>query len=441
MALDFLILYEHIVRELDCDALLMAELRRRGYSVELFQLMDRKKLRYFFRKKPRVIVTSAMYDNETLNSFVYNNVGKVDRVVNLHWEEVLSREQEESDFYNLNENAAKCVHICWGKAAKDRIVKNGVPEKNAVITGAIHLDFFLPQFASLFKTKEELAEEFGLDKNKKWFCYISSFSCAQMDDKEIEELNDMTNLDFTGFKAVGNRSMRVTLDWFDRLLNEHPEIELIYRPHPSEWDSPPLAEMRAKHPNFHVITNYTVKQWIKVSDLLGTWLSTSIAEIYYAGKNCVVIRPERLYDDYDPVTYEGCNAADSYEKLNEYVTNPTMEFPIDVPLLKSHYDVIDGYPSYMRICDLLEEVYKDPPRDHPFSEGYKPHFNFIKFIALWVFSVMRFLHINPHWFDFLGKKLTDTTERMINYHAKAHVDPDDLEKLIGQMSECIEEKV
>ena len=176
MALDFLILYEHIVRELDCDALLMAELRRRGYSVELFQLMDRKKIKYFFWKKPKVIVTSAMYDNETLNSFVYNNVGKVDRVVNLHWEEVLSREQEESNFYNLNENAAKCVHVCWGKAAKDRIVKNGVPEKNAVITGAIHLDFFLPQFASLFKTKEQLADEFGLDKNKKWFCYISFLS-------------------------------------------------------------------------------------------------------------------------------------------------------------------------------------------------------------------------------------------------------------------------
>ena len=112
MALDFLILYEHIVRELDCDALIMAELRRRGYSVELFQLMDRKKLKYFFWKKPRVIVTSAMYDNETLNSFVYNNVGKVNRVVNLHWEEVLSKEQEESNFYNLNENAAKCVHVC-----------------------------------------------------------------------------------------------------------------------------------------------------------------------------------------------------------------------------------------------------------------------------------------------------------------------------------------
>ena len=440
MALDFLILYEHIVRELDCDALLMAELERRGYSVELFQLMDRKKLRYFFRKKPKVIVTSAMYNNETLNSFVYNNVGKVDRVVNLHWEEVLSREQEESDFYNLNENAAKCTHICWGNAARDRIVKNGVPAGNAVVTGALHLDFFLPQFESLMKTREQLAEEFSIDPAHKWLCYISSFSCAQMDDKEIAELNDMTALDFTGFRAVGARSMKVTLEWFDRLLTEQPELELIYRPHPSEWESAPLQEMMAKHKNFHVISAYTVKQWVKVCDQIATWMSTSIAEIYFAGKSCVVVRPEPLYDDYDPVTYEGVNAADSYEKLVAYLADENMPFPIDEQRLRSHYDVIEGYPTYMRICDLLEEVYKNPPRDYPFSEGYKPHFNAVKFIALWVFSVMRTLHINPHWFDFLGRKLTDTVERMINYNLKARVSKKDLRALIDRMKACIAAK-
>ena len=48
MGLDFLFLYEHIVRELENDCLIMAELERRGYSCELFQLMDRKMLKYFF---------------------------------------------------------------------------------------------------------------------------------------------------------------------------------------------------------------------------------------------------------------------------------------------------------------------------------------------------------------------------------------------------------
>ena len=151
-----------------------------------------------------------------------------------------------------------------------------------------------------------------------------------------------------------------------------------------------------------------------------------------------MVRPEPLYDDYDPVTYEGVNAADSYEKLVAYLADETMPFPIDEQRLRSHYDVIEGYPTYMRICDLLEEIYKNPPRDYPFSEGYKPHFNAVKFIALWVFSVMRTLHIDPHWFDFLGRKLTDTVERMINYNLKARVSKKDLRALVDRIKACIE---
>ena len=61
MALDFLILYEHVVREYESLLLLKLELERRGYSVEIRQLLDRKKLRYFTYKKPRVLVSSNMY--------------------------------------------------------------------------------------------------------------------------------------------------------------------------------------------------------------------------------------------------------------------------------------------------------------------------------------------------------------------------------------------
>ncbi|MEA5051613.1 MAG: surface carbohydrate biosynthesis protein [Oscillospiraceae bacterium] len=421
MALDFLFLYEHIVREFENDCLVMAELERRGYSSELFQLMDRKKLKYFTWKKPKVIVTSAMYDNETLNSFVYNNVGKLQKVVNLHWEEVLSREQEDSDFYSLTQNARRCTHICWGEAAKKRIVSKGVPENNAVVTGAVQLDFLYPMFDGYFKSRDALAQQFGLDPDRRWLCYISSFSCAWMDDKEVAELNEMTDLDFAGFKAVGARSMRATLAWFDRLLDEMPDIELIYRPHPSEWQSPPLEAMKQKHPHFHVISDYSVKQWVKCCDTLLTWMSTSIAEVYFAKKSCLVLRPEPLHDDYDPVTYEGCDAIADYDALKAALARDKVDFPIDEARLRAHYDVDPEYPAYMRVADLLEWTLKNPPRDLPFSQGYTPRFNAAKFFVLFALKAMNTLHVNPHWFDFLSKKLTDQTERLMNYYKKARV--------------------
>ena len=71
MALDFLILYEHTVREYESDLLLKLELERRGYTAEIRQLLDPKHLRLFGKDKPEVLVASCMYDNEAINSHVY----------------------------------------------------------------------------------------------------------------------------------------------------------------------------------------------------------------------------------------------------------------------------------------------------------------------------------------------------------------------------------
>ena len=422
MGLDFLILYEHIVREFESNCLLMAELRKRGYSVELMQLMSRKKLRYFLWKKPKVILTSAMYDNETLNSFVYNNVGRLNRVINLHWEEVLSREQEQSDFYSLKQNAAKCVHICWGEAAKERIVSHGVGEGNAVVTGAMHLDFLDDNLKKQLLGKHRLSKIYGLDESLNWALYISSFSCASMDDAEIEELNNMTALDFTGFRAVGLRTMKTTLEWLERLLIDRPNTLVIYRPHPSEWESSPLAELQKRYHNFRVISEYAVREWVYACDTIISWMSTSIAEVYFLKKNCIILRSERLYDDYDPVIYEGCDAADSYDELLKRFDSSNERFPIEPHLIEAHYSFIPGIPAYTRIADLCERVYHNEPHELPFSEGYTPHFNLLKFITLFMLNLIVTLRINPKYFRFLfGKPFTDKAARLIGYIKKSKV--------------------
>ena len=51
MALDFLILYEHTVREYESDLLLKLELERRGYTVRIRQPLDAKDLRRFGKDK------------------------------------------------------------------------------------------------------------------------------------------------------------------------------------------------------------------------------------------------------------------------------------------------------------------------------------------------------------------------------------------------------
>lgn len=115
------------------------------------------------------------------------------------------------------------------------------------------MDFLRPEFDGYFKDKQTLCKEFGLDPAKQLHLYISSFGYASMNDDEVAELSKMAGTDFTGFAKTNRVSMKETLRWFDEYLGQHPEVELVYRRHPSEWNSPALEELAKKRPNFHVI--------------------------------------------------------------------------------------------------------------------------------------------------------------------------------------------
>lgn len=396
MSLDFLILYEHVVREYESITLLKLELERRGYTAEIRQLLDRKKLKYFTYKKPKVLVASAMYDDKTMNSFVYNNVGVCNKVVNLHWEQVLSEEQENSPFFNCGQSASYAMHTCWGTQARDRIVKYGVPIENTAITGPIQMDFLRPQFDGYYMDKNSLCSEFGLDPQKKLVLYISSFSTAYMSDQEVAELNRLAGVGFDQFKLTSQKTMNTTLDWVDKYLSgpDGENVEFVYRRHPSEWNSPILEKMAAKHKNFHLITKYSVKQWIKASDIIFSWMSTSIAEIYFAGKSCFVLRPYPIEWEYDPVVYKDCKRIDNYADFEKCFSIENPPFPIDEKLMLSHYD-FTRTPSYIRMADVLEKVLLEDEGERKPFDHFKPSFSWLKYFSLIGLHAMYAIRLDP----------------------------------------------
>lgn len=422
MGLDFLILYEHTVREYESDLLLKLELERRGYRCEIRQLLDRKKLRYFTWKKPKVLVSSCMYDNEAINSHVYNNIGRCDKIVNLHWEQMLSDDQEEGAWFNMNGNAKKCIQTCWGQRTAARLQAHGMEAKNTPVTGAVMMDFLRPEFAGYFAGKEALCRQFGLDPAKHLHLYISSFGYASMTDAEVEELSRMAGTDFSGFARTNRVSMAETLRWFDQYLGEHPEVELVYRRHPSEWKSAALDELAARRPNFHVIFAGSVKEWIVAADSISIWMSTAIAEVYMAGKSCHILRPYPIEHEYDPVIYKDAAYVTSYEDFAAAMARPNPPFPIAKEVIEGYFDPSDT-PAYKRMCDLLEQVYREPPRDKPMGEGFAPHFNWLKFFALWGVHVLFFFRLEPKKVFFFCRPLADFAQRIYGYVEKAYVSP------------------
>lgn len=365
MSIDFLILYEHKVREFENICLIKVELERRGYSVIFSNTFDVKNLKLFFLK-PEVLVGKAM-ETVWLYKQTIKKCGRVKKIVNLQWEQVINEDEEKQKIWTPSGKAKEATHICWGKKSYNRLKKAGV--KNAVITGHIAMDFLRPEFKEYYKSKQEITREFNLDNNKKLVLFISSFGLNSdiIDEEMFKTMNLNYNYDWGKTLNEGDMSRSKILEWADRLLTERKDIVFVYRPHPSENYNKKsiLDELAEKHSNFKVIREYSVKQWILVADRVLTWVSTSIVEAFFAKKHVGVLRPISLSKDTQNVEiYKDIKPITTYEKMLEEIDNPSEEFPIQESVIREHY-LVDETPSYIKVCDLLEEVLKTSKYDLP----------------------------------------------------------------------------
>ena len=251
--------------------------------------------------------------------------------------------------------------------------------------------------------------------------YISSFGYASMTEQEVKELLRHGGRIFTGFAGTNRTSMEQTLAWFDQYLAGHPEVQLVYRRHPSEWNSPALEALAQKRPNFRVIFADSVKQWIVAADQIFIWMSTAIAEVYFAGKSCRILRPVPIEHEYDPVIYKGADHITDYAAFAAAADAPdSAPFPIAKEVIEGYFDRSDT-PAYVRMADLLEDVYKNPPRDQPFSPPFRPHFNLLKFCALIGVHMMYAVKFDPARLAGVAPGFADMASRIYGYIEKAHI--------------------
>ena len=294
------------------------------------------------------------------------------------------------------------------------------------------MDFLRPEFKGYFKDKAALCREFGLDPAKQLHLYISSFGYASMSDAEVAELSKMAGTDFSGFAATNRISMAETLRWFDAYLGDHPEVELVYRRHPSEWNSPALEALAKKRPNFHVIFADSVKQWIVAADSISIWMSTAIAEVYMAGKSCHILRPAPIEHEYDPVIYKGARYVTNYEDFCAAMAEQDPPFPIEREVIEGYFDP-SPRPAYLRMADLLETVYKEPPRDAPMGEGFTPHFNLLKYCALWGVHFLYRRKWEPRRVFAFCPPLAQFAQRIYGYVDKAYIPPAEIEAMTARI--------
>lgn len=298
--IDVLFVYEHKVREIETIIAIKTLLELEKLKVEIIWVRNYARLRYFLYKKPRLIVIPYLYTNKELYDTVISICGNITKIINLQWEQVFNGES--IDIKSNPKGIPKdAVHICWGKVSYERLKKTNT--KNLLLSGAPQLDFLRSTFNDYFYSKKEIIKKYKLNPQKKMILFISSFSYYSLSDSELNEIQPLVDFDTYFFRTITIKSKNTIIEWFKLFLEEYKDYQIIYRPHPAELKDQLLENFKNENEDFIIISNESVKQWIKVSDIVLNWYSTSGVEAYFAGKSNYFLRPYTLPDNLEYQMY------------------------------------------------------------------------------------------------------------------------------------------
>ena len=129
---------------------------------------------------------------------MYNNIGRCNKIVNLHWEQMLSDTQEEGDWFNMNGNASAVCRPAGHAHRQPARRLHGMEAKNTLSDRRRHDGLSAPEFNG-YLIRLRCAGEFGLDPEKQLHLYISSFGYASMSEEGGSRAFQNAGTDFTGF--------------------------------------------------------------------------------------------------------------------------------------------------------------------------------------------------------------------------------------------------
>ena len=419
----FLFLYEVKNRELESLCLLKYELERRGYSVAIVQVLHHLHRTWLcLPYSATILVTFALYNDDRIRAFS-GFCRDFKCIVNLQWEQIY-RNRDESDLdtlHHIKGSACNMIHIAWGPFTADKLIDLcGISTSNVVKAGHIAMDFTKPKFHGYYMDREMLLRQYDISADKKILLFISSFSYVDIPKSILEsESYQQVGISLMDFSQLSVLSQSTLFQWLRDILPRHPECIFIYRPHPVEIGSAMLAEMEDSLPNFHVIRDFSVKQWISAADKIYTWYSTAAADAYFCGKNFDILRPVPLPYDMELVLYNGCHFITEPQDFDRSIDCPEAGAPIKEETFDRFYGYGKESYTYITISDALEAAFRDPTdRCAQFRKTPK-YYTLYRIIRLplragkrWVLDFLGWAYTSGHL-----KKIHGSLEETVKLHS------------------------
>ncbi len=364
---DIIMYYELPERSMDSYLLIQAEMKKRGYTVKFSNNFWTDLWKNLFRV-PQIVLTSGCRNLADI-SFQDSYILKKDVVwVNLQEEQVAYAGGGDLDSFKPVDRAKEAYHFCWGQFAKNYMEEAGVEKDHIIDMPPLQFDLAKPRFSGLYKSREAIAEEYGINPDKKWilfasdFCEYANFNTEQLLQKHVDERGETRRIVYNLEKAT----CLMMTEWWDKLLSENEDYVIIYRPHPSEYCIiPQIGELAEKYENFFIIKDYSIKQWNHVVEIYTTWISTSVLEAYYSGIPVFALAANESISnkDYNISIFDENKYIKDYNTFKKILEEPEKYRDVYNPLNSSEIEKYYGNHkdeyAYLKICDYLEQILKD----------------------------------------------------------------------------------
>ena len=377
-----IIFYEHKARELESIVLLKEELEKKGIKVVLYSYLFEyyESIRYMKNHPADLIVIPWLYvyrSYELLMPFVRINPRCV--FINLHHEQI-SSEAIYSSLMPRHELARNNVyHFSWSEDFKNHLIQYGVREDMIFVDGIGRLDtLFLNKDKMNYKDK--FAEEFGLNKEKKWVLYCETRDWV-WDNKNYDDFLNRTYGEELAkeYRDDQQNSIDMTFNDFNNLKDDFfEEFELIYRPHPGIGYTPDINK------NIRIISKYSIYDWFTCISANVVSYSTAAYESEAFGIPTFVdtickMNPKFALGGFDRYTH-----LDSMNELSEKLQN----YKHGSKIYEEYIGVVDGH-STERMANTIEKLLNDENAVRPILVESN---NFKHFLRSVRESLMRFMY-------------------------------------------------
>lgn len=356
--LDFLFVYEHKVRELENLCLAKYELDRRGYRTEIIFINDASNA---LSPKPiyhtKVLCMMSCYHNKTLRWHVKDFI-KFDKIIDLQWENIVypKDENREGAYKNYTEIGKDVVRVSWGPQNQRRLLEAAHMDPRKVkVVGHMGMDFLREPLSRYYLSREELFHKHRIPDNKKVILFASPYYGDSLSQEYIDDMCMRFGENWVDYYKFMCDSQLIVLKWMEQICKANQDVYIIFRPHPGH-PSQMAQDLEQKLPNFRIIAEDSVKQWIVACDKIYTGNSSVVVEAFFARKMCQLLFPIPTTEGFELKLIADSRKLTTYEEFSESISAQEEEFPTPQKSIEEIYLIDWTEPNYIKFADMAEEV-------------------------------------------------------------------------------------